>query len=441
MSDDAPRALVQEADVSERVVVLKVRVPGRTSFAIVGAAKGASGAGLLEQGIRQASWGAKLPPGAPRQKAREEALAGAELVALGEREAFIAQDGQPRVVRAHGGRVVVTDAALPGDVKVFLALSDEERAVYEARGARIVEALAGEAIDLRRVEIERVLDRALARIDRRRKAIADDLAKIGQADKIASQAQWLVGEAARAPRGAKKLVVTDWSSGEAVPMEIPLDPSKSAREQVEAMFKRAKRLRLGAHVANDRMAEASRQRESVEKALDVVRAAETITAIDDAARAAKKGAPRDVSLAPSGGSPAPRKEQGRRTPYRTFFARSGRKVLVGKGAADNDAVTFKVGRPHDLWLHAKERVGAHVIVPLDRGKNVAAEDLVDAAHLAAHFSDAREEKIVDVQYTDRRFLRKPKGSAPGFVVVDREKVIVLRVDGEILRALLEREDV
>jgi hypothetical protein len=449
MTDDAPRSpvpLVQEADVSERVVVLRVRVPGRTSFAIVGAAERASGAGLLEQGKRQATWGGRIPPGAARQKAREEALVGAELVALGAREAFIAQDGQPRVVRAERGRVVVTDAPLAGDAQLFLSLTDDERTTWEARGAAIAAALADDAIDLRRAEIAKLLERALSRIDRRRRAIAEDLAKIGQADVIAAQAQWLVAEAKRAPRGATKLVVTDWSSGEAVPLEIPLDPSKSAREQVEAMFKRAKRLRLGARIANDRLAEADRQREGVTRALAAVRVADTLAAIEEAAREAKKTAPRDVTLAPAASSSATpgtraAAKDGGRVPYRTFLARSGRRLLVGKGAADNDALTLKTGRPHDLWVHAKDRTGAHVIVPLDRGKTAASEDLVDAAHLAAHFSDAREEKVVDVQYTDRRFLRKPKGSAPGFVVVDREKVIVLRVEPEILRALLEREDV
>jgi predicted ribosome quality control (RQC) complex YloA/Tae2 family protein len=113
---------------------------------------------------------------------------------------------------------------------------------------------------------------------------------------------------------------------------------------------------------------------------------------------------------------------------------------VGKGAADNDALTLKIAKPHDLWLHAKDRTGAHVIVPLEKNHTCPAEDLIDAAHLAAHFSDARDEKAVDVQYTPRRYLRKPKGSAPGAVVVDREKVLLLRFDAVLLRTLLERED-
>jgi predicted ribosome quality control (RQC) complex YloA/Tae2 family protein len=65
--------------------------------------------------------------------------------------------------------------------------------------------------------------------------------------------------------------------------------------------------------------------------------------------------------------------------------------------------------------------------------------LVDAAHLAAHFSDAKDEGVVEVQYTPRKYVRKPRGSAPGAVVVEREKVIVLRRDEETLRRLLAGE--
>jgi predicted ribosome quality control (RQC) complex YloA/Tae2 family protein len=177
---------------------------------------------------------------------------------------------------------------------------------------------------------------------------------------------------------------------------------------------------------------------------DAERAA-TIAAIDDAARAAKRAAPRDVALVLADGNaitPSTKKSKsGVRSPYRTFIARSGRKILVGKGAADNDTLTLRVARPHDLWAHAKDRTGAHVVVPLDKGQTCAAPDLVDAAHLAAHFSEARDEKVVDVQYVDRRYVRKPKGSPAGLVIVEREKVIVLRVEPAVLQGLLEREEI
>ena len=164
---------------------------------------------------------------------------------------------------------------------------------------------------------------------------------------------------------------------------------------------------------------------------------------------ARKVAPRDFKLASSPAlasahAPAPAARARPRAqpplpPYRTFLSSSGARLLVGRGADRNDDLTFHVARPHDLWLHAKNRAGAHVVVPLDRGASCPADLLVDAAHLAAHFSEARDEAVVEVQYTPRRHLRKPRGSAPGLVVVDREKVLVLRREDARIRALLDRE--
>lgn len=465
-SDDAPIAIVQEADSAERVVVLRIRVPGRTAFVIVGAARAGAGAGLVPQGARQELWGTRLPPGAARQRPREAALSLARVLAIVDGEVFFEphvktrDEDAPaaaiaeiapltRCLRVHGGRVVVTDAPAPRGARPFVEVlaNDAERTELERVGLALARALADDSVEIHRGDLLRMLDKARLRIERRRVAVREDLSKIAQADAIASQAQWLVAEAARAPRGATKLVVTDWSSGEAVPMEVPLDPARGAREQVDAMFKRAKRLKLGAAIAAERLAQADAQARAVELATGSVRDAKSLAEMDAAAREAKKRAPRDVMLAngaPGAGATGPTTKSprtgGRRVPYRAFVARSGRKLLVGKGAADNDALTLKIAKPHDLWLHAKDRTGAHVIVQLDKGQTCPAEDLVDAAHLAAHFSDAREEKAVDIQYTPRRYLRKPKGSAPGAVVVDREKVLALRFDAALLRALLDREE-
>lgn len=447
MEDDehvegGPSAFVQEAACAEAVVVLKVRVPGRSSLVLVGATRaGKAAAGLVTSEARRETWGGRLPAGAERQRAREDALAGARVVAVGTAEVYVEQHGAARVIRAANGRVVVTDEAVPPGTVRFVDLSDEERARLEERGIELARAIADDAIEVRRVELGRLLERSIARIQRRRDAVRGDLDKIAQADQIASQASWLIAEAAKAPRGATKLVVTDWSTGEAVPLEVPLDPSKSAKEQVAAMFKRAKRLRLGARIAQERLDQADAQLASVQNARDEIASAPSLAEIEATLQRAKRAAPRDVTLpsTPTAGG-AKAKPKGR-VPYRAFLARSGRRLLVGKGAADNDELTLHVARPRDLWLHAKERTGAHVIVPLDKGHTCPSEDLVDAAHLAAHFSDARDEKVVDVQYAERRHLRKPKGSAPGFVIVDREKVLVLRVEPDLLRSLLEREEI
>ena len=472
MSDQGPSAIVQEADCSERVLVLKLRVPGRTAHAIVGAARNGGGTGLLPHEARQRLWAGRLPPGSARQRGRDGPLVKAKLLAMTETEILFEpwsarrenpeRDAGPdagagrwpsmvKSLRVQGGRVVVTDVAMPPGATPFIDAFEGSRGLLEARGIAVAEAVAADAIEVHRDALLRALGKAASRIERRREAIGEDLTKIAQADRIAAHAQWLVGEATRAPRGATKLVVSDWSTGTAVPLEVALDPAKSAREQVEAMFKRAKRLKLGGLIAAERLAQASGHASAVAAAAAAVRGAPSLAAMEVAARDAKRGAPRDVVLpgasaqtgatAGAKAKTATGAKAGRRVPYRSFVSRGGRKILVGKGAVDNDTLTLKIAKPHDLWLHAKDRTGAHVIVLLTKGHACPAEDLVDAAHLAAHFSDAREERAVDVQYTPKRYLRKPKGSAIGAVVVEREKVLALRCDGALLRNLLEREEI
>src|SRR5262249_26692193 len=132
-------------------------------------------------------------------------------------------------------------------------------------------------------------------------------------------------------------------------------------------------------------------------------------AMDALAARARSIAPRDVAIGSQGGDAERRLKKGRREapvrlPYRAFAARGGARILVGRGGADNDALTFRTARPHDLWLHAKSRAGAHVIVPLDKGHTCPPDLLIDAAHLAAHFSDARDVASVEIQTTPRRYL-------------------------------------
>jgi predicted ribosome quality control (RQC) complex YloA/Tae2 family protein len=125
-----------------------------------------------------------------------------------------------------------------------------------------------------------------------------------------------------------------------------------------------------------------------------------------------------------------------RRPYIEYVGAGGGKILVGRGAADNDRLTTKVARPHDLWMHARGVTGAHVVVPLVKGAQCPPELLVDAATLAVHHSDARGSDFAEVTWAERRYVRKPKGSPAGRVAVDREKVLALGADPARLRRLL-----
>ncbi len=228
----------------------------------------------------------------------------------------------------------------------------------------------------------------------------------------------------------------DWSTGET--LELPLDPAKGAREQLDAIFKRAKRLKEGARVGAKRMAETEATIATLRPLEAAARGATDLATLESVAASARTAAPRDIR----GVTPAQigkRQRPAPTPPHRTFTGSDGRLILVGRGASQNDELTLHVAKPHDLWLHAKGEAGAHVVVPLPKGSTCPGELLVDAAHLAAHFSKARDEAIVEITYVPKRFVRKPRGSAAGLVVVDREKVLTLRRDPDRIEKLLASE--
>lgn len=284
-------------------------------------------------------------------------------------------------------------------------------------------------LDQERAEAIREIGRESKRLSRRRAAIAQDLVRIAEASELARLAALGAPTAAKVPRGAARMTVVDWGEAGAVSHDIELDPAMSARENLERIFQRARRLRQGEPIARQRLAETESALAELTAALERVTAATDEEELQAARAGLKLGAPR---------KPKPKAKDEPLPPYRKFEASSGT-VWVGRNAKRNDELTFDVAKPYHLWLHARGVPGAHVVVPLGRGRSCPADLLVDAAHLAAHFSDVRGEGTVEITYVPRKYVRKPRGAPPGLVLVDREKVMVLRVEPERLARLLASE--
>jgi predicted ribosome quality control (RQC) complex YloA/Tae2 family protein len=283
----------------------------------------------------------------------------------------------------------------------------------------------------RRRQLSRALQRQIKRVRKKRAAIASDLERAQQADTLRDQANLLLAHAATIPRDADHLDAPSWHEGEP-PIRIVLDPRRSPTEQAQDMFAKSKRLKRGLKVAPSRLRDVEAELAELESLRDEI--TETNVAEAEArlkARGLRIGEPVERARA--------RRRAPTRLPYRAFQASQGATVLVGRGAADNDQLTLRVARPHDLWLHARGVTGAHVVVPLTKGKACPPEALIDAATLAAHFSDYRGEPVVDVLHTPRRFVRKRKGSPIGSVTLEREKVLAVRVEPERLARLLANE--
>jgi predicted ribosome quality control (RQC) complex YloA/Tae2 family protein len=296
----------------------------------------------------------------------------------------------------------------------------------------------GEALlSLRKAALARGLKTARKKLSRKLDAIAGDAARAADAPTLRQRAQLLLSNLHAIPRGAATVRVLDYNLDPPAEVDIALDPAQTPREIAEGWFKRARRFERGATVAAERAATGQQELAVLEAIGREIEACTTVEALDALAiKAERLGIKSDFSTQPT--APKSREPQ-KRVPYRILLGSGDRQILVGKGAADNDVLTRDHARSHDLWLHARDVAGAHVVVPLEKGEVCPQDLLIDAAHAAAHFSESRGETTVDVSYTPRRYVRKPKGSPPGLVVLDREKVLRLQLEAARLARLLQSE--
>ncbi len=112
------------------------------------------------------------------------------------------------------------------------------------------------------------------------------------------------------------------------------------------------------------------------------------------------------------------------TPYKKYNY-LGFDILVGKNAKSNDILTQKHAWKDDLWLHAKDVSGSHVVIKKQAGKEFPKPLIEKVAALAAYHSKRKTDSLCPVIYTPKKFVRKPKGSLPGQVVVEKEQVILV----------------
>ena len=305
-------------------------------------------------------------------------------------------------------------------------------ALHATAHAQVAQAMMAQAPSAGRVPAPQT---ALRRRVRTQLDKAVRLVKALEADQVRGQRAGFFRDAADRALAQKALLQSGTAAWllphpwleDSPPLEVAVDPALSPARNIERLFHTARRLARTHKEAGTRLETASAQ---------VVRLQQTLAALDEGAPHAED---RAVEVLGPVASAAPRAPgPSRRMPFRAFVAPNGWRMLVGKGSADNDRLTHKVARGRDLFFHARDTAGAHVIL-LTPGRQPPPEAaLRGAALLAAHFSNAHGETVVDVRYTEVKHVHRVAGT-PGLVTLARERVMRVRMDDPLLAPLLASE--
>lgn len=250
----------------------------------------------------------------------------------------------------------------------------------------------------------------------------------GAAEEYRRMGQLLFAYGRQAAPGASELTAQDWETGQAV--RIPLDPRLSAVQNAQIYLRRFAKAKKTLGAAREL---AVRDKEELAY-LDTI-----ALALDEAQDLADLEEIR-LELEKEGymkKPPAARTAAGKatRSQHLSFLSSDGWTILVGRNNRQNDRLTLRLAQPHDLWLHAQNIPGAHVVVRCPDGKLPSERTLHEAALLAAYHSRARLSSRVPVDYTLCRYVRKPAGARPGFVIYDHQRTLYVTPSEENLEAL------
>lgn len=293
-------------------------------------------------------------------------------------------------------------------------------------------SLESEAKDARR-EASRLLGQAKRRAESALTKIEADAARAEDADELLRKGELLKPLLGTIAKGSRFVDAVDYREEGPTTVRIVLRPELSPQENLERIFKDYRRMLSARERIDQRRTELLDAKARVSALLARLEDARTPEEVEAVLAEARTLGRRPSRQAPSARGAVVR------LPYRVFHSATGRPIWVGRGAKDNDALSFRVAKGNDLWMHARGLPGAHVVVPLDRGKEADSETFLDACALAAHFSRARDEAVVEVASTRVKHLRKPRGGAPGAALVTQEKTTHYRRDPARIERLLRSE--
>lgn len=244
--------------------------------------------------------------------------------------------------------------------------------------------------------------------------LRSDLDNHGDAELWKKYGDLILANIADAVAVEGKLLVVDYFDDRTPVIEIPIDPDLSPTENAEAFFKRYTKARNARREIARRLAEIDLRLAGLEAESERIEAA---IADGDAGFLS--------DFAGTGRSEKREPKSAARPVNRGFVSSDGFEVLIGKGARENDQLTFKTARASDLWLHAADYPGSHVIVRNPNRAEIPNRTLIEAAKAAAFFSQGKSQPKAAVHYTLRKFVHKPKGAVPGLVSLSSFKTILV----------------
>jgi len=283
----------------------------------------------------------------------------------------------------------------------FHSISEVLETYYSEKEA--VARIRQKSTDLRKI-VQNALERTARKYDLQCRQLKDT--KKREKYRIYGELLHTYGYDARP--GDRELVCINYYDNTEI--TIPLDPQLTARENARKYFDRYNKLKRTFEALNTLTEETHQELlhlESVSNALEIARDENDLAMIKEELI--------ECRYMKRHGNNKKARSQGKSRPFH-YISSDGFHMYVGKNNFQNEELTFKFANGKDMWFHAKKMAGSHVIVKLETADELPDSTYEEAARLAAYYSKGKNAPKVEIDYTERRNLKKPPHAMPGFVI-------------------------
>ncbi|NJN90526.1 MAG: fibronectin-binding domain-containing protein [Leptolyngbyaceae cyanobacterium SL_5_14] len=270
-----------------------------------------------------------------------------------------------------------------------------------------------------RHQISQKLSNILKKLNVKAQDFQARLQQSDRADDYREQADLLMAHLHEWKPGMKAIALADFTTEK--PVTIPLNPEKNAVQNAQALYKRHQKLKRSRAALIPLLEAVQSEIAYLEQVEVAISQPEQYQVPDDLLSLAEI---RDELIQQNYLEVRDRRSS---APPSTDFRRQqtpgGHEILIGRNNRQNDQLTFRLAGDYDLWFHAQEIPGSHVLLRLQAGDVPDEADLQFTANLAAYYSRARQSEQVPVIYTEPKHVYKPKGAKPGIAIYKHERVL------------------
>lgn len=289
----------------------------------------------------------------------------------------------------------------PVEIRTFTSPSELLFTYYRDRN--IATNMKQRSQDMRK-SAETLLSRAVKKLDLQNRQLKD----AEKRDTYRLYGEMLTAYAYSLPEGEKNVTVINYLDDNRE-LTIPVDPDLSIRDNAKRYYDRYGKMKRTFEALTNQVAETQEEIEhlsSIIQAIDMAEENDVLKQIREEMTDAGY-----LKKAPSGNK---KRERSQSRPYH-YVSSDGFDIYIGKNNLQNEYLTFRLADNKDIWMHAKKMPGSHVIIRTE-GKEVPDRTYEEAASLALYYSAGRDQDKGEVDYIEKKQIRKPNGARPGFVV-------------------------